>query len=446
MQRELLLTIAITGAVMLACQKSSLQQPEEEFIRHSYPQTDLSLDTRGSIDSIEFIYEEIDSVIPVKVDSSLLNQINQRKARQKKLMQEANNLSTTLFDIRDMPVNIINSNSTYDTFLTAKRRKYRKWFKTHYATATAEFLQNKTDRSDTQSQTFYITASPYGTYQIKTSFNNTGDHYMTPGSLSSDPSNYVLYASSSYMSESDFEFKCSDDEHFQIESILVGCDDPDNPTPYNVWNYSLESLSMKSHFSKYNNLATQKFTIMPEEEFIFDRIEYDLEHGAETITRIPDFVTYQTLTNRTSIQQSYTATFSNKAVTSSSFSNNIGVSLKTNKEISILVPKILDSLLSLSGSYSRTWGKNETVEDSRSYSFPIIAPPYTKIVASANVKRYQAQVNYITYFKGKTSGREVRIYGQWEGIDCNEINYTIEEYDLNSTKIRKKYFIKTSKK
>lgn len=415
--------ILITLLLLVGC--------SDEFEGFDDVSGDVSLMLEDANDPDFILERDIDSIIPIKCDS--LSEIYKLMSRKKnKAISLNNDIVNSLYDLRDLPVNILVGENTGGQYFTAKRKRYKKWFKYHYSSSPAIFT-TKQDDDKTTSQTFYLTYVSSGVIGIKTLFNGE-THYMSPGAYSSTPHDYFLYASSDGLShENSYDFKFDDDGYYQIESVLVGTDDPDNPTTTNVWNYILESKDSQSHLDKNRKLGTQKFTVVPIETFKIERVEYHLDETAMA-SPMPDFVVTWSTTNRTSVAQQMSTNFSSTATETSSFSNTAGVSVTVSGSLKVKIPLLVDSSiqLSTSSSYSRTWGESESTSDSRNYNFQIIVPAFSRVVASAQVAMSKLQVGYTTYLKGITTGREIRISGIWEGIECGMINSSYTQYDLDS--------------
>lgn len=352
---------------------------------------------------------------------------------------EGQGLLNTLFDLRDTPVRIMVKTGEGGRYFTAKRKKYKKGLKTHYASIQAVFDEKK-DMTKETSQVFYLSYVPLvGEYTMKANFTgDKDDYYMVPGYLKSSPNDYFIFGSTAGAgTEGEFSFIPTEDGYFNIETILVGSDDPENSTPYNVWNYSWENKDSKSHLDKYRNQNNQKFYIVPEDEYEVIKVEYH-DDATATVAQIPDFVVRWEYENRSSVTQQLSTGFSSTATRTSSFSNTYGVSVSVTSSFSVDVPVANSNLtISMNSSYSHTWGKSETQSDTRNYNFPISVPPYCRIVAEAIVARYQLNVGYTTYLRSVNTGKEIRLEGRWRGIDCAEIKAKCTEYELDSNNITK---------
>lgn len=170
--------------------------------------------------------------------------------------------------------------------------------------------------------------------------------------------------------------------------------------------------------------------IQPIEKYKLEKIEYYYS-PENTITQIPDFITFANVDNSTSIQQEMSMTFSNKATESSKFSETEGVSVSMTSGASFGVPSVgIGSSIDYTTVSSSSWSfeNSESKEDSRSYSFTIKVAPYTRVYAEASVQRYEMKVTYLATFKGESSGKTIKLSGHWEGVRASTINYALKEY------------------
>lgn len=416
--------------IMLCCIMACNEKSEEMINETEYLQLEDEMDP-------DFISEEdVEDIRPVFDNSLSESQVSFKDVATKSGASSYDALTNTLFDLGDTPVNILIKSNSEGRYLTAKRKRYKKMFKYHYSSSPAIFTTAQDDNGKTTMQTFYLTYFPLsGTYGIKTVFKGE-DHYLVPGVKDSEPDNYFLFASSDDLTFlNTFSFRPTDDGYYCLESQLSGSDDPDNPTTTNVWSYVLESSKSETHLAKNCKSDQQKFQIVPKEDFEVVKIEYHNDATA-VLTQLPDFVVTWTAINNTSVAQQVSTNFGSTATITSNFSNTVGVSLSVSASFDVGVPVVANGKISVSetSSRSRTWGKSETSSDSRNYNFPVTVPPYRRLIAKAQVMTYKMNVGYTTYLRGLTTGREVRLDGVWEGVDCTDITTSYTEYELETGK------------
>lgn len=260
---------------------------------------------------------------------------------------------------------------------------------------------------------------------------------MSIGSYSSAPTNYFLYArTGSAQSSDEFTFNSSDNEgsnYYIQNSLWIGSDDPNNPTPWNVWNYTLGCNNTSTYFDKYRNLGTQQFTINPLDNFTITKIEYNTDQTA-ILERAPDFVVNWSANNATSVSQQMSTNFGSTASKTSTFSKTLGVSFSMTGTVKVGIPFIVDGKVSttLGTSASATWGESETTQDTRNYNFQIVVPAMRRVVATATVSRFHMKLGYTAYLTGVNTGRTIKVKGVWDGVDCTDIITNFAEYDLLS--------------
>lgn len=347
------------------------------------------------------------------------------------------NVEQTLFDLRDSPVNIIvNENVGQGNYLTAKRNRYKRWFKTYYSNAPAR-LENKQDDSNTNSQTFYLTYVPLiGQYTIKTKFEDN-DYYMIPGSYKSSPNDEFLYGeqncSNEYIKIFNFIPSDSNGESFRIENFKWSYDESNS----SVFSPALGcNNDSRTYFEKYWNSRRQEFKIAPIEDFEMERIEFHNDYSA-VLSKQPDFVVTWTSINKTNVNQQLSTNFGKTASRTSSFSRSNSFSLSVTAGLDISIPFVADGSIktTASNTHTATWGKSETFQDTRNYNFQIVVPAMRKIIAKAQVTRYLIKMHYTAYLKGTKTGKIIRVNGIWEGVDCTDIVTSYTEYDLKTNQL-----------
>ncbi len=187
------------------------------------------------------------------------------------------------------------------------------------------------------------------------------------------------------------------------------------------------------YFAANDNSQFREFIISPVEDFELSEVRYSLQSGDGALP-IPSFVDEIIVSNRTGQQQSMSASFTRKASETSSFSKTKNISLSLAASVKVSVPIInLDASLSVSRTSSNTWtfGNSETQEDSRTYSFSLVVPPYSNYRATISVAMYEATATYTAVYRGVNSGRTVTLTGKWNGIKAGLITYDIYDFSGN---------------
>ena len=229
------------GITLFSCANAEMDYNNTELLQMQYVETDSAVVYEATEEDLE----EPETIIPAVLDTSAYMYKCWEQSKITMLSDDAETndnqgLSNTLFDLRDTPVRIMVKSGDGGRYFTAKRKKYKKGLKTHYASIQAIF-DDKKDMTKETSQVFYLSYVPLvGEYTIKANFTgDKDDYYMIPGYLESSPKDYFIYGSTAGAGTTgEFNFIPTEDGYFNIETILVGSDDPDNSTPYNVWSYS----------------------------------------------------------------------------------------------------------------------------------------------------------------------------------------------------------------
>lgn len=446
MRIKFIIPLLFATFIMVGCHKEKAikceSKAEEEIV---------SLDEEIYDDETEDLFEEYTPIVD-DTTSAIYQIYKEKKIVTKATGASDNNLQGTLFDLRDLPVNILVKESPDSKrYLTATRYS-KKGGALH--TGHRHYYPDKTiidgkidETTKSASQVFYLKAQPLtGQYDIVTRFDGCNDdYYLIP--VTDKKGNMLLSSSttpSSYYK--DYSFIHTSDDYFEIETNVIGCDDPDNPTPFNVWNHALKCSNSNVTLDKFKNLDQQKFEIVPVEDFEFVDIEYHLDKSA-SLQKIPDFIVSCTILNSSSIPQTKTTTFSSTASYTSTHSFSESIKIGISGSATFGIPIFAKESITISAESTSTFSlqKTETTSDTRNYNFPVTAPAGTRIVAEAHVTRYKLKVPYTARLKGKTTGRVVSINGVWEGVDCTDILYSIKEYDLETDDlISTKSFIRST--
>lgn len=212
---------------------------------------------------------------------------------------------------------------------------------------------------------------------------------------------------------------------------------------YIKWGGSLY-VSSQSWNSLYFQITNQsqtggrdKFEIVPVETFKIVDLKYEVT-GSDRIIEKPNFISTVYFNNFSSINQSMTVSFSQKATESSNFSKTESVTVQVSENVKVGIPFISAGVnITTTGTKQWTHGRTESKEDSRTYSFELVAPPYSKLQAQAIVRIYQADVTYIATMAGVQTGKTLILKGKWSGIVAGEITYEVR--NVESQKLLKSF-------
>lgn len=191
------------------------------------------------------------------------------------------------------------------------------------------------------------------------------------------------------------------------------------------------SLVKTVYYEGYDPYCSEdlfRWEFTPADIFEIESISYYQMPG-DYISLAPDFVSDIIVENKTSLEQSMTANFAQKATIQSKFSETEGFSVTVKTGIGVNLCKIFNGSLDMTtvSSTTSSFENSETKEDSRSYSFPVKVPPFKKVKARVVVQRYNANISYRAVFKGIKTGKRLTLTGKWEGVTASTITYQLIE-------------------
>ncbi|WP_300601515.1 ETX/MTX2 family pore-forming toxin [Niabella sp.] len=365
----------------------------------------------------------------------------QATARAATSITQLNDVTSTFSDLVDFPVHIIvkenNSGKMYLTFWPLGT-DYKSDFKfaSKYTEADAsssgysyEYLKSK--------QAYYLRIDPQGNLQFYRIIGAAGSGFMEARVSGIDkPSAWVgdttlIVKDIDIVSEPVFP-----SEPLYSWRILSGA--TNHPGSYvlkNVGSNRLLGCSLTGdniYASTAYSTGRQEFEIRPADEFEIVDIEY-FNDAYATVSQQPDFITQWFYSNNTSIQQSMSTSFSQRATQTSSFSQTTGGSLTLSVNLNVKVPFFNGGIqTTVSANHSATYGKTETNEDAQTYNFPINVAPRTSVTATATVGRYLINMKYKATLRGINTGKLLTVDGTWEGISCTDVKVALVEKSLDT--------------
>lgn len=334
-------------------------------------------------------------------------------------------VNSSLIDLMDYPVNIISETSVNGGgYLTVKGKE-----KTLYYS----------NQSNGDNQLFYIRILPLSTGGgvLIYTFIDGEKYYVSSGVNSANP-NYVLA----------YTTKNTDGGRVGVvwdflkgETINEGAYVISNATSIrednsgNIYHLVLGNDLGKTHLKKYKKLGNQEFIVKPLEDFKVLNIEYNTNGQA---VKMPDFMVKYTYNNGSSVMQSISTKFKNRASYTSEWTNTTNNSIEVSTDVKVGLPFFAGGSVStdVSSSFKAVYGKEEVKEDTREYDIPLNIPPYTKIVATATVGQYKLRVGYTATLKGEETGRVVKVHGVWSGVSLTEINVVVRQYDVSRGELK----------
>jgi|AGTN01.1.fsa_nt_gi Clostridium epsilon toxin ETX/Bacillus mosquitocidal toxin MTX2. len=330
------------------------------------------------------------------------------------------NANNSLWDIRDMDLNIVvKENSSSKRYLQSQ------------GVGRELIFANKNDNNN---QKFRLSFMPL-TYYILIRDNT--NNLLSMGVYEDKPDVRVLYAKDNNNSfGACWNFNIGD---VREESYILENADAIKQGSGGMWDIYYEVIGAndaKIYFDKYRTNGKQEFSIIPLDNFVIHSIEFFNDQSA-TLVQQPDFVARWTYTNRTSLEQGMSTSFTQRATKTSSFSNQTSLTLNYSQTATVKVPFFGEGSITLGTSLGETYtfGESETKEDSQTYNFPIRVPPYTTVNATATVKRYKLDIYYRAKLRGVNTGKEITIDGLWTGVDCSEVIGYAEEIPLGQNKV-----------
>lgn len=262
---------------------------------------------------------------------------------------------------------------------------------------------------------------------------------LSIGSYSSNPEKKVIYilssANLSYGCSWDFYPGTSSDESFVIENTdVLG----KGSTVWNSFYYAIGAVDNNVTLGKYLNKKNQEFEISPVEEFYVKEVKY-IEDNTSSVLRKPDKVLKTYYTNDGPVQQTKNLTLSEELTETSNFSHKTGISISIKTEFKTGVPIFASGKIetSTTSSYEYSYGKSSSKRQSVSHTFPLVVPARSYAECTLSFAQYEANVKYEAICIGKTSGREIKIRGQWDGISFSEDRTNVKITSLDNPSIVK---------
>lgn len=302
--------------------------------------------------------------------------------------------------------------------------------------------------ANNNNQLFYLRFLPASTGIPYLIYSTQEQLPIGAGSYASNPSKYVLYtqaanSTSLYGFSWDFAANTTKDAYYFINQDLLGSG---GGSPWDIFNYCLDYTNAVISFVRPSNSVNQQFTIVPNDIFRLESIQY-INDGTATLAQIPDFVTNWSYTNGTSVQQSITTSFGQKASKTSSFQNQSTFSTKITATVKAGIPFVANGEISteVSASLQHTYGESETTEDTRNYDIPLLVPAMTRVTASATVTRYNLNVKYIATLRGINTNKIIHVNGTWSGVDCTDIIVSTTQTNLRTAAVTKGVTVKVNK-
>lgn len=296
-------------------------------------------------------------------------------------------------------------------------------------------------------QMFYLrflpasTGIPYLIYSFKE---------KTPigvGSYTSAPDKYVLYAKNSD-SGSLFGFSWDfyrGDKNYIIENQdLIG----GGSNYWDIYYYSITANNGNIDLLKTTKGPNQQFTIVPNDEFTIESLDFDLTTARITSSTPVSIKSFEIETASNPITKELTVDESKTEETSfqESSSTTIKHSGGGNVGISIAIVKI-------GGNYSFektntqqvAYGSKSTITRKITDKTTVTIPPYTLGKIDYQSIKHSLDVNYVLKVKGVKTNKIIEMKGTWFGVDYTTDRFVVKEHDLRTKALSRMREIITNK-
>ena len=195
--------------------------------------------------------------------------------------------------------------------------------------------------------------------------------------------------------------------------------------------------SVNIMFDSSNTGSLSQWEIIPVESFQLESISYTLEADDKT-ELIPSFIDEVEVYNGSDLTQSMAVAFSRTATETSTFSQTKELSLSIGTSFKTGIPILAEGQLNVTQTTSTSWtyGKSETIADTRSYTFNLQVPAKTTYKAKVVVAMYKASATYVATYKSD-SGKKITLTGKWNGVKAGKISYEIYKSGALVSKMQK---------
>lgn len=376
------------------------------------------------ITSVEQMVTKPDSIIvPIEGNRDSLQRMKTIKTRSSFDGEDYQLLQEELTQLDEIPIYLqVQGNSDERQFLSATNKGKE---------LTVEKFNGKSEN-----QKFYLKilpsvfGIPYLIYSKKTG---------TPirlGAYKSNPNVKILYAS---QDASGSLFGASwDIKRAQYSSNSYIIENQDFPQQGNsgYWPdiyYSVITVNgSKISFSKYNKSPRQEFKIIPVEEFVVEKVEFDIDTNA-TLTQTPKVLFSDKFTNNGPISQKHSFSITETYKETSSFNKKTSYNVNVTVESKLKVPLLVEGKITVSKSSGEefTYGKSEEHSKTINRTVNVEVPANSMADLSFTIYTYNMDVPYIATCVGKTSGKKIKVRGIWHGVSVEASNGIVNVTPIN---------------
>jgi len=394
-------------------------------------QTPLKTIVSNNQDTIPIV--QSDSIVPIEGCRDSLP----TKARilTRSSTNDYTSLSEELYQLNEIPIYLkVKGNSTDKHYLSAS--------------AKGKELTVESFNANSLNQQFYIkvlpasTGIPYLIYSKKT------ETPIRLGAYTSAPETKILYASQNATGSlfgASWDIKRG---QYSDKSYVIENQDYVQQGNSGYWldiYYSVITVNgNKISFSKYNNSPRQEFEIIPVEEFYVKDIFFDVE-ASSILSKTPNLLFSDSYTNNGPIPQTHKFVISDSYKETSSFTRETSYNVSISTEFKASVPFIASGKIttSVSGGQKFSYGSSEEIVKTITRDYNVEVPSYYRAEMRLTLYKYDMDVDYIATCIGKTSGREIKIKGRWEGVNYIESDAILNLTPINGSQAQSKRILIT---
>jgi hypothetical protein len=169
-----------------------------------------------------------------------------------------------------------------------------------------------------------------------------------------------------------------------------------------------------------------QWVISPIETFDLIDIKYDFLPDINSFSAAYKNIYRRPIVNDTDVPVQRTIAIAENVTSESSFSdmNRISVSVNVSASMKVKLPLVGESTLNTSTTFSSDWTYTKGGRESKSRTITVTdviqVPPRTTILVEIVGVEYKMNITYIATLRGRTTGRELRLTGIWEGVMVQE--------------------------
>lgn len=268
------------------------------------------------------------------------------------------------------------------------------------------------------------------------------------GSYPSNPDKYVLYAKSSD-SGSLFGFSWDfykGDKTYVIENQdLIG----GGSNYWDIYYYSITANNGNIDLLKTTKGTNQQFTIVPNDEFTIESLDFDLTTARITNSVPVSIKTFEIQTASAPITKVLTVDESKTEETSFQESSSTTIKHTGGGGVGISI-----KIVSIDGKYSFeksntqqvAYGSKSTITRRITDQTTVTIPPYKRGWIDYQSIKHQLDVNYVLKLRGVRTDKIIEMKGTWFGVDYTTDRFIVKEYDLKTKSLSRTREIVTGNK